>query len=112
MEKSRTASGRVVRVYIPETFINDAKECDPDLWSLWERIAALPRARRGGGYGRWADLNQDDARSICKEAEYRAEYWLTDAYGVDNASPSERAAGQAARRVFEAIHQRVGGDAE
>lgn len=94
-----TTADTAVRVYLPETFIDDAQECNPDLWPLWERIIDLPRARRGGGYGRWADLTADEARAIRDEAEYRRQYWLTDAYGVEGVAPNERAAGKAAERV-------------
>lgn len=105
----QSGSGPVMRVYLPDTFINDAKECNPDIWELWERIEALPRVRRGGGHGRWADLTQHEARSIQKEAEYRAEYWLTDSYGVEGVTSSERTAGHAARRVAQAINKEIGG---
>ena len=93
------------RIYLPESFTSDAAECDPDLWGLWQRILGLPRVRRGGGYGRWADLTTDEARLIHKEARYRAEFWLTDAYGVDYKQPHERAAGRAAARVRDAIEK-------
>ena len=89
----------MIRVYLPETFIYDAQECDPDLWELWERITNLPRVRRGGGYGRWVDLSTEEARAIHQEADYRREYWLTDAYGVEQVTSHERSAGKAAERV-------------
>lgn len=93
----------VVRVYLPETFIRDARECDYKLEGLWRRIESAPRVRRGAGWGRWAELTRDEANSIAGEALYRAEYWLSDLYGVESVTASERAAGRAAIRVLEAI---------
>lgn len=92
-----------IRVYLPMTFIQDAQEGDPDMWPLWERILSLPEARRGRGTGRWVELTPAEAEAIRKEAEYRAEYWLTDAYGVEEVTADERTAGRAARRVAQAI---------
>jgi hypothetical protein len=100
-------SNTAIRVYLPEIFVQDACEADPDMWPLWDRILHLPRVRRGGGFGYWADLTADEARLIRKEAEYRAEYWLTDAYGVREAggvSSHERSRGNAARRVAEFLN--------
>lgn len=92
-----------IRVYLPMTFINDAKESDPEMWHLWEKIINLPEARRGRGKGRWAELSEDEARAILAEATYRREYWLTDAYGPDDIQPWERTAGKAAERVESAL---------
>lgn len=92
-------SAATLRVYLPFTFIDDARECDPDMSSLWERVESLPRVRRGAGFGVWADLTREEVAAIHKEAAYRAEYWLTDAYGVGEKSSHERAAGRAAQRV-------------
>lgn len=97
-----TENAAIVRVYLPDTFISDARECDPDMQPLWQRIESMPRVRRGGGTGSWVDLTPSEVALIHKEAVYRAEYWLTDAYGVEDKSNTERAAGRAAQRVAEA----------
>jgi hypothetical protein len=95
----------LIRIYLPESFTNDARERDPDLDSLWAHILAYPRSRRGGGFGRWLELTVEDARSILKEAEYRVEYWLSDAYLDDDdaITAGERTAGLAAKRVAESL---------
>ena len=89
----------VILVYLPDTFVNDACECDPDMWELWEKVLSLPRVRRVRGWGRWAELTTEEAALIRKEALYRAEYLLTDAYGVEGVTSHERSAGKAAERV-------------
>lgn len=96
-----------MRIYIPYTFINDAIECDPDLEFLWEKIVSFPTIRRGRGIGVIAKLTKDEALRIRKEAEYRAEYWLTDNYGVGSVSPHERTAGLAAQRTVKAIDRAI-----
>jgi hypothetical protein len=92
-----------IRVYLPYTFIYDARESDPEMGELWDRIEALPTVRRGGGTGVWATLTPEEAAEVRKEAEYRAEYWLTGAYGVEGVTSRERSAGKAAKRVAEAL---------
>lgn len=87
---------KLIRVYLPDTFTQDASECDPDMWELWEKILAQPTVRRGRGTGRWVELSPDEAREVKKEADYREEYWLTDSYGPTEV---DYAAGRAAQRV-------------
>lgn len=92
-----------MRIYLPLTFVQDARECDMDMWPLWEWIESHPLSRRGGGQGYWVELTPEECRLIRKEAAYRAEYWLTDAYGLGNIQPHERVAGHAAVRVRHTI---------
>lgn len=104
------ASSEPVRVYLPEALIRDARECDPDLDELWQRIEAAPRARRGAGWGSWVELDRTEAEQIRDEATYRAEYWLSDKYGVEEITSRERSAGKAASRVHNALTQILNAD--
>lgn len=99
-------------VYLPDTFINDAHECDPDMESLWTWIQSTPRVRKGGGTGHKVVLTREDAMKVLKEARYREEYWLTDKFGVEGVAPHERTAGLAARRVAKVLESLLDGSVD
>lgn len=96
-----------VHVHLPDAFVADARECDPDLEGVWSRVTSSPRLHHAGAWGYWVSMTRADAAAMAAEAAYRAEYWLTDAYGVEGVSAKERDAGKAAATVADTLAQIV-----
>lgn len=112
-----------IRVYVSDLFLEDwtarwdlESEAERGVYSdaenaailsLGQKIDAAPQAKRGRGTGVWLDLDEAEARHLRGEAKYRAEYWLTDAYGVEDIQPYERTAGRAAKRLLESLDQQL-----
>ena len=98
----------MTRIFIPAPFIDDARdsiECrieqgaTPEWASLFEKMTSGEAVRRGGGWSVMVDLTRDELRALTDEAEYRDEYWNTDAYGVKESGCTIRQYAGAARRL-------------
>ncbi len=94
-----------MNISLPGTFIRDlmdSLECHthPSAETLAEKIDAATPKRRGRGYVLIIDADEDETALLLSEADYRAEYWGTSAYGVTYKEPGRA---NAARKVASVI---------
>jgi hypothetical protein len=99
-------------IRIPGAFLNDADEALGIMAEEGnEAIASLLRTIEGGtvryhgprwrgGYSVTVTLNASEWRELLKEAEYRNEYWNTDAYGIKEGGSTIPAYASAARTLL------------
>jgi hypothetical protein len=94
-----------MKVSLPGSFVQDLRDVvldsdDEPCVSLGDKIEGAEPVRCGRGYRLIIDATEDEARIILREAKYRAEYWGTNAYGVER---KESARASAALRVADAL---------
>ena len=99
-----------MKVSLPGAFLQDLQEGlesydDPAADIILEKIATTPAVRAGRGYRVIIDVDDYEAEIIVREAEYRAEYWGTSAYGVYQ---KDHARANAAKRVAASLKASVG----
>ena len=99
----------MTQLYIPAAFIDDSRdsiECrieqgaTPEWSSLFEKMTSGDAVRKGRGWSVLVDLTPDELRALTDEAEYKNEYWNTDAYGVKESGCTIRQYADAAKRLF------------
>lgn len=95
-----------ITVSIPETFLEDAQEGmwdqaehDPRFARLIEKIEASELVKRGRGFSRVVELEKDEFAALRSEANYKDEYWNTDAYGIKEAGSTIPSYAAAAKRL-------------
>jgi hypothetical protein len=106
----------MTQVFIPAPFIDDARdsiECridqgaPPEWTTLFEKMTSGAAVRRGGGWSVLVDLTRDELLALTDEAQYRDEYWNTDAYGVKESGCTIRQYAGAARRLSVRLGEEV-----
>jgi len=101
----------VTRVSIPESFLCDALDVmwdrahdgDVGFPSLLDKIEAAERKKRGRGWAIEVDLTDAEINALRSEANYRNEYWNTDAYGIKESGATIPAYAAAAKRLAERL---------
>jgi hypothetical protein len=95
-----------ITVSIPQTFLQDAQdgiwdqaEHDPRFARLIEKIEASQPVKRGRGFSRVVDLEEDEFAALRSEANYKDQYWNTDAYGIKEAGSTIPSYAAAAKRL-------------
>ena len=99
----------MTQLYIPAAFIDDARdsiECrieqgaSAEWGSLYNKMTSTYAVRRGRGWSVSVELTRDEFQALLSEAEYKNEYWNTDAYGVKESGCTIRQYADAAKRLF------------
>jgi hypothetical protein len=94
------------KVAIPTTFIEDAhdgmhdqSQDNEDMCTLLSKIDSAPVKPRGNGFSVTVHLNENEFSALKGEADYKNEYWNTDAFGIKEARATIPEYAKSARRL-------------
>lgn len=102
---------QLVEVSIPGSFLDDARdgmwdraeEGDTAFRTLLGKIESAEPKKRGRGYAIVVQLTDEELGALRSEAEYKNEYWNTDAYGIKESGSTIPSYAAAAKRLVERL---------